>query len=210
MFSRPWRRLLPMSSTSQWIASPFGRATPRRLPTKVTLPGASQFNSAASPCGRPAPTCARYSLIRQRRSLVARPVNCLSATAAFFATGHRPGRTIGLFPAQLISTSRRPVAANAKASPTSEISGPVPPAWTCPERSSAKAPSFTTCTSTAWCTHVSSASRTAVPQLVQLMRVPYAARPRGPSNSCAMATLLQLSATMKPRSKPPVPPLSIM
>ena len=44
-------------------------------------------------------------------------MSCPSATAASFATAHRPGRTIGRSPAQSISPSRRPVAAYASASP---------------------------------------------------------------------------------------------
>ena len=90
-----------------------------RRPTKATRPAANRSNSAASPCGKPAPTCGRCSSNRPRQSPRLQGGRTYPfATAASIAATHQPDRIIGRSPARSISPPKRPEAAFASASPT--------------------------------------------------------------------------------------------
>ena len=143
----------------------------------------------------------------------ARPANCPSATAASIATAHRPGRTTGRLPAQSICNVKATGGGAREAvSRSQNHRRPAAPVSDLPGKDlrrqrlhSRHAPS------TAWCTRVSFASRTAARTIGSIDESAIRRAAKGPIEFVRNGNFRRDHRRQRDRGrKPPVPPLSIM
>ena len=178
--------------------------------TRATPPAASRFNSAASPCGRPAPTCARCFSTRRPKSSAARPAELSIRDGSILRNGAPTGQdywtlagAVNLAVKATGSGPRKPVADMKHIGAQQRAPRPAGQDF----RQGRLHPRHAA--STAWCMRAWCASPTAAPPSIRSTSRRSSAPPRRRSNSCATAISSPSSAMTRPPSIWRAPPRSM-